>query len=139
MEEENSQLALIKNETLPAPIARNEVEGLAGTIAKNANHLALRNTIKVAVVKAFLSLGKQSAKEDLTFLINELHAEVLRVFPGIRLEEIGLAIHKTAMGEFIPIDKIYIPSLSLFVTGIRLTWHQIAGHKLPNNTLVHSY
>jgi len=119
-EENNDQLSLIKNETLPAPVARNESEGLQGIVARDAHHLALRNTVKVAVMKAYLSLGKTATKEDLTFLINELHSEILRVFPGIRLEEVGLAIHKTAMGEFIPIDKIYIPSLSVFVTGIRM-------------------
>lgn len=119
----NDQLALIHNETLPAPMARNEQEGLKGILAKDANHLALRNTIKIAVTKAFISLGKTASKEDLTFIVNELHTEILRSFAGIRLEEIGLAIHKLAMGEIIPIEKIFILSLSVFVTAIRTYLH----------------
>lgn len=116
MQETNQQLQLLKNETLPAPIAKNEFDGLQGTISKQANPNALRNTIKVAVLKAFVSHGKAASKEDLTFIINELHTEILRAYSGIRLDEIGLAIHKGAMGEY---DKIYNLSLSTFVGFIR--------------------
>jgi hypothetical protein len=120
MTDENNQLILIDEaKNLPVPMARNESEGLNGKRANEADHKVLRNVVKVAVARAFLTLGKQVSKNDATFIVDGLHAEILRSFPGIRLEEILLAVHKLSMGEFISIDKIYTLSLSVFVSGIR--------------------
>lgn len=114
--ETNEQLELIRNETLPVPIASTEIEGLSGTRAKDANETSLRNTVKVSVLKALVSVGQAMPKNEVTFIVDGLRSEILRVFPGIRLEEIGLAIHKTAMGEF---GKIFKLTLAVFVSGMR--------------------
>lgn len=117
----SEQLVLIDEvKVAPLQMVRNETEALNGTRAIDSDKKVLRNVVKFAVSRAFLTLGKQVSKNDATFIVDGLCAEILRSFPGIRLEEILLSIHRLSMGEFIPIDKIYTLSLSTFVTGIRM-------------------
>lgn len=110
---EQIQISDGQNSFVPA---KNEKDGLKGVPSNKSNINQLRNVIKMAVARAYKSTGKPLDKQDGTFIIDELKEEILRVFPGIRIEEIGLAIHKGAMGEF---GIVYNLSLAAFVGFIR--------------------
>lgn len=125
-----------QNSNAVVPMAKNELDAMYGVIAKDADPILLRNTIKVAVVKAYVANSRAFEKADVTILINDLRDEILRVFPGIRLGAIGLAIHKGAMGEY---EKVYSLSLAFFVQCLRAYMSSdaqaIAGKKfLQENT-----
>ncbi len=120
MKDEQQQLILIEEgNTNLLPMARNEQDGLHGQKAIDMQPNVLRNVIKVAVGRAFLTLGKSVSKNDATFIVDGLVAEVMRSFGGIRDKEILLAIYKGSVGEYISIEKIYTLSLSVFVSFIR--------------------
>lgn len=120
-EEINQQLELLKEgddgKKQPVRMANNEFEGISGDIvAIDADPAVLRLTVKVAVLKAYIHTQRKATASELKLLIDDLKAEILRVFPRIRLGEIGLAIHKVAMGEF---EKVYNLSMAFMVAGIR--------------------
>lgn len=117
MKEDNTQVSLIKNEIEDAPaMAVSEKEGVKGIMANTANPNTLRNCIKIAVTRAFFANSKDIVTNQLTFIIDEIKAEILRSYPTIRLEEIGLAIHKGSVGDY---GQIYSLSLNTFVGFIR--------------------
>ncbi|MDR3551263.1 MAG: hypothetical protein P4L31_07660 [Candidatus Babeliales bacterium] len=112
---DEKQLEIIKNDN-SISIAKNEADGMNGTMALNANHNSLRNCIKINIIKSFMSNSRELAKETLTFLVDELKSEILRSYPAIRLEEICLAIHKGSIGDY---GQVYNLSLNAFVGFIR--------------------
>lgn len=117
MSDTNKQLAIIQSDEIKGVvIANNERDGVKGVMASTANQNTLRFTIKAAVAKAFIATGKEFDKDILIFIIDELKAEILRSYPTIRLEEIGLAIHKGSVGDY---GQIYNLSLNAFVGFIR--------------------
>lgn len=117
-QQNDEQLSLLGDEgkILPVPMAKNEAEGIQGVMAKDADPVVLRLTVKVAVVKAHINTGRSFTKNEMSVLINSLVEEVIRAYGTIRLGEIGLAIHKAAMGEY---EKVYSLSLAFFVQSIR--------------------
>lgn len=111
------QIALVeKAQSKIAPMANNELEGLKGTKVSLSAQEDIRNAIKVAVIKAHIALKRSFEKIEIRFVIDQLKDEIIRSFPAIRLEEIQLAIHKGAIGEY---DKVYNLSLAFFVHCIR--------------------
>lgn len=113
----NQQITILqKAQIAVVPMANNEFEGLQGTRASKAPEVDLRNTIKVAVIKAHIGLKRSFEKLEIRFVIDQLKDEILRLWPGIRLEEIQLAIHRGAMGNN---GKVYALSLAFFVECIR--------------------
>lgn len=107
---------VISENTLPVKTAINEKDGINGLMSSKANVNSLRNCIKLAIIKAFMTNSRELEKDNLSFLVDELKMEILNQYPSIRLEEIGLAIHKMAVGDY---GQIYSLSLNAFVGAIR--------------------
>lgn len=112
----DKQLSILPNSNLPVLRAYNEKEGVKGVMALNAEKSQLRITIEASLAKAFVATHKDIEEDDFPMLIDEVMSEVLRAYASIRLEEIALAIHKGAIGDY---GIVYNLSLNTIVGWLR--------------------
>jgi len=115
-EENNNQLAIIQNETLPVPMGNNEKTSLVGKYAIDSNEAGLRATIKAALAKALIYNSRDMETADFTMLIDSTKEYILMKLPNIRLAEISLAIYNGSIGEY---GKIYNINLTTVVDWLK--------------------
>lgn len=116
MTNENNQISLLQSQNEVAVMAYSEREGLNGTLSIKADKYLLRNTVKAYILKAYIAHLRTIEVDDLTYFTDEVTAEILRAYKSITVEEIGLALHKGAMGEY---EKVYSLSVAFFISSIR--------------------
>jgi hypothetical protein len=100
-------------------MALNEAVGVRGKMISTIDRGLLRDITKVAVVKGYISAGYKYEVTEVSFLIDSLVTEMLRVFPAIRDTEVSLAIHKGVMREYPEVSDYRGFSLATFVSFIR--------------------
>lgn len=115
-EENNNQLVIIENETLPVPMGNNERTSLVGKYAIDSNQVSLRTTIKAALAKALIYNSRDMETADFTLLIDSTKEYILMKLPNIRLAEISLAIYNGSIGEY---GKIYNINLTTVVDWLK--------------------